>query len=114
MLTPVPMVRVELLALDRDLPAVSQRLGDLGVLHPVDVGALGRWAEELDWAEMDELAAEYAATARRADRVAHFLGVGDRLPAPAGAVSPVETLRRVKGLLDVVEWWRGSWSCWPT
>lgn len=103
MLTPVPMVRVELLTLDRDLAAVSQRLGALGVLHPVDVGVLGHWAEDLDWAEMDQLAAEYASTARRADRVAHFLGVADRLSASPGAVSPVETLRRVGGLLDVVE-----------
>ncbi len=103
MLTPVPMVRVELLALDRDLIALSRRIGEMSLLHPVDAGDLGAWAVPLTWQEMETLAAEYASADRRLDRLSDLL----RLPsagAIAGAtVSPEAVLQGIERLLGEIE-----------
>ncbi|MGE5618055.1 MAG: V-type ATP synthase subunit I [Sphingomonadaceae bacterium] len=103
MLTPVPMVRVELLALDRDLVALSERIGEIALLHPVDAVELGPWAVPLEWAEMDALAAEYASADRRIDSVAELLGISLDGPEVGVPVAPQEVIDQVRRLLGSVE-----------
>lgn len=103
MLTPVSMVRVELLALDRDLVSLSRRIGDMALLHPVDAGDLGPWAAPLAWQEMEGLAARYASTGRRVDRLAELLRLPAGPPMAEVSLSPREILREVDGLLERIE-----------
>lgn len=103
MLTPVPMVRVELLALDRDLVAVSRCLGGMGVLHPVDVRQLGDWPERFSWGEMEELADSFDTLCRRLDRIREALGI-PRVDGLIGTrISPDESLRDASELVDGLE-----------
>lgn len=103
MLTPVPMVRVELLALDRDLEELSRGLGQWAVLHPMQVAELGGWAESLTWPEMDQLAGEYNLVERRLERVAGFLRLDSDVTAGESIVAPDETLSRARALLEQIE-----------
>jgi len=102
MFTPVSMVRIELLVLDRDLEALSAQVGEMGVLHPVEATGLGDWSAPLAWPEIDGLAGEYSSTERRFDRIAESLRleIGDAEPSQ---VSPSEAVGRARGLLDQVE-----------
>jgi V/A-type H+-transporting ATPase subunit I len=97
------MMRAELLVLDRDLASLSERIGSMAVLHPVDVGALGPWAASLTWHEMQGLTARYASVGRRIDRLAELLRLPAGLPAENVRLSPEETLREVDGLLERIE-----------
>lgn len=103
MLTPVRMVRVELLVLEDDLLALSQRIGEMALLHPLNATELGAWSAPLGWQEMDELAALYASADRRLDRLEGLL----RLPRPNWipevGLAPWGLLSRVDGLLGRVE-----------
>ena len=100
MLTPVRMVRMELLALDRDLVALSERIGYMALLHPVSVLQLGPWPAPLDWLEMDGLAAGYATAIRRIDRLVESLQLPGADAEFRPRVSPLEVLQEDERLLD--------------
>lgn len=103
MLIPVPMVRVQLLVLDRDLVALSERIGDVALLHPMDARELGPWAGPLAWSEMDSLAAGYASAARRLNRLAEFLRVSGAHADPEARIAPSEVLQEAERLVNRVE-----------
>lgn len=103
MLTPVRMVRIELLALDRDLVALSERIGYMALLHPVSVPQLGPWPASLGWLEMDSLAAGYAAATRRLDKLLDFLRLQSDDARSWARASPQEVLQQAEQLLDRVD-----------
>ncbi|MHB0868461.1 MAG: V-type ATP synthase subunit I [Chloroflexota bacterium] len=103
MLTPVPMVRVELLFLDRDLVPLSERIGEMALLHPVDAVELGPWAAPLGWPEMEGLSAAYASADRRVDRVGEQLGIPLDGHGVEVAINPQEAILQVRDLLSAVE-----------
>ncbi|MGI5835088.1 MAG: V-type ATP synthase subunit I [Chloroflexota bacterium] len=103
MMTPIPMVRVELLALDRDLDNLSMSIGRMALLHPVDVVELGDWAENLSWPEIDRLANEYSSVERRLDRAASFLRFEGAVATGETTVAPEEILSRARAFLEQVE-----------
>ncbi len=103
MLTPVPMIRVELIALDRDLLALSERVGVMAALQPVDVRQLGPWAEPMAWAEMEELAAEYGSLRRRLDRALTFLQIPPTEVLTPVRLAPEEVLHESTEQLGRVE-----------
>jgi V/A-type H+/Na+-transporting ATPase subunit I len=100
MLTPVPMVRVEMVILDRDLVGLSERIGNMALLHPVDILQLGAWAAPLDWLEMDHLAARYAAAVPRLDRVVEYLRLPGRDVDIQPRISPREILQDTERVLE--------------
>ncbi len=103
MLTPRPMVRVELLALDRDLVPLSERIGEMALLHPIGAAELGPWAAPLAWQEMDGLAARYASIGRRVERLAELLRLSAGTPPSELRLSPTRTLDEVERLVERVE-----------
>ncbi len=100
MLTPVRMVRVELLALDQDLIALSERIGDMALLHPVSALQLGPWPVPLGWSEINGLAAEYATAIRRLDKLSEFLRLHGGVAGFRARISPHEVLQEAVRILD--------------
>lgn len=92
MWTAEKMNRVSVIVLKDDLEGVMEEIARLGILHPVRVEEIDRWAEDLAAVGVESAAAEYAKRQRRLRQL--FEGLPSK--RAANRPTPVQEIRRME------------------
>ena len=103
MFRPVPMMRANILILDKDLASVTKEIGRLGIMHLVEVGGTPGLSE-MGWTPGQELevVTRYQTAKRQLDEIFENAGITEEAPAIPGTydVNPLDDIDELEGTIQ--------------
>lgn len=102
MFAPADMSEVDIFVLEGDIEPVAQQIARLGVMHLLDVNALGQWAEEVGTEWLGRISA-YSAQERRINELMAQLRVPDEVQPCEDGLNPADDLVRIEVELQDIE-----------
>jgi len=103
MFRPVPMMRANILILDKDLASVTKEIGRLGIMHLVEVGSTPGLSE-MGWTPGQELevVTRYQTAKRQLDEIFEHAEIAEEVPAIPGAydINPLDDIDELEGKIQ--------------
>ncbi len=102
MFVPAAMSEVDIFVFDNDIQAVAHTVARLGMMHLLDVNALGKWAEGVGTEWAGRIAA-YTNQERRARELLTRLGIAERYESDESSLGAEEDIASIEAELQSLE-----------
>lgn len=103
MFVPVEMSEVDIFVFENDVEAVAQAVAGLGVMHLLDVGSLGKWAEGVSTSEWTGRVSAYATQERRVKELLEQLGIPEEQLTCEGRLNPADDYAALEKEIQEIE-----------
>ena len=102
MFVPVEMSEVDIFVFENDVEEVAQAVAGLGVMHLLDVGSLGKWAEGVS-TEWTGRVSAYATQERRVKELLEQLDIPEEQLSCEGRLNPAEDYTALEEEIQEIE-----------